>query len=395
MKTIISRSLVRKIILCFSFVSIGLVSSSKTTTLTLDSTMVVSVLTCTPGSELYSTFGHSAIRIRSVIYGSQGYDIIYNYGTFDGYQDGFYMKFARGKLDYSLSRYDFKDFNSEYLNEGRGVTEQVLDLSVDESNHLFLLLEENYKPENRNYRYDFFYDNCATRIEQILRKATHGKLEITDVHADQYTFRSAIDTYLKHHPWSDYGIDLALGLPCDKKMAYGQSMFLPDSVFKRLAEAKIDGRPLIGSTEEILLPEVTETEPTIFSPLNVNIAWLLVCVVVGLIFLKKRKYYIMTDRLTMFFTGIIGLVLVFLWFFTDHTATAYNFNLLWANPINLVIAVLPSTKLLKWRKYITTYMAVLGLLLICWYFLPQRLHIAVIPIVLALLFAGVRLMRTR
>lgn len=361
----------------------------------LDSTWVFSVLTCTPGEELYSTFGHSAIRIRKESNEGSPVDMIYNYGTFDGFQDNFVLKFARGKLEYSLSVESFQDFYYSYIQQNRGVTEQTLDLSNEEKRNLLLLLAENSKPENRNYKYDFFYDNCATRIEQILRKALGDSFQITDPHAGKDSFRDAIDKYLTRHPWGDFGIDLALGLPCDKKMEFGQSMFLPDSVYARLAKAQLNGRPLVSRTEEILMAEPSEYTDIFFTPLQVNIIWLVLCIVAGVIFFGKRKYYLITDRITLFVTGLVGVMLVLLWFFTDHTATAYNLNLLWANPLNLVIAFFPASRLIRWKKYITAYMVVLGLLLILWYFLPQHMNLAVIPLIAAILFAGVRMMKLK
>jgi hypothetical protein len=387
----------RRISVLFLCVLFGSTFSAKTITIPaeLDSSWVVSVLTCTPGAELYSTFGHSAIRIRNEGLGANAIDVIYNYGTFDGFQDNFVMKFARGKLEYSLSVESFQDFYYSYIQQKRGVIEQTLDLSNQQKRDLFVLLAENSKPENRNYKYDFFYDNCATRIEKILAKALEGRLEIKDQYAGDKTFRDAIDKYLMQHPWGDYGIDLALGLPCDKRMEFGQSMFLPDSVFARLSDAKMDGRLLVKRTEEILMAEPDVYQDIFFTPLQVNIIWLVLSVIAGVIFFTKRKYYLITDRITMFVTGLVGIMLILLWFFTDHTATAYNLNLLWANPINLIIAFLPTRSLVRWKRYITVYMVVLGLLLMLWYFLPQHMHLAVIPLIAAILFSGVRMMKLK
>ena len=276
----------------FLFVATVTTVSAKTITIPaeMDSSWIISVLTCTPGEELYSTFGHSAIRIRKDELTNTPIDVIYNYGTFDGFQENFVLKFARGKLEYSLSVESFQDFNSAYRQENRGVTEQTLDLTSEQKRNLFILLAENSAPENRNYKYDFFYDNCATRIEQILRKALGEGFVIKDTYAGKNSFRDAIDLYLTRHPWGDYGIDLALGLPCDKKMEYGHSMFLPDSVFARMAEATLDGKPLVANTEEILMAEPSEYEDIFFTPLQVNIIWLVLCVVAGIIFFNNNFF---------------------------------------------------------------------------------------------------------
>ena len=157
----------------------------------------ISVLTCSPGPDLYSSFGHTAIRIQDSI-NNRWVDVVYNYGTFQ-FTDDFYFKFAKGQLDYRLSRSSFGDFQYEYLMTGRGIWEQKLLITPAEKQRLFDLLEENYLPENREYRYDFFYDNCSTRVRDIIKKALENKVNFTYVYAEKSSYREAIQHYLNIH----------------------------------------------------------------------------------------------------------------------------------------------------------------------------------------------------
>src|SRR5688572_22545933 len=233
----------------------------------LSSSAKVSVLTCTSGPDLYSLFGHSAIRFQDTIDG-EWMDWVYNYGTFY-FTDDFYFKFAKGKLDYRLSKTCFHDFQHEYIETGRGITEQDLKFSREEKQRLFVLIEENYLPENREYRYDFFYDNCSTRIREIIKKASGDEVHFTYVFPRQYTFREAIQNYLKYNQWGDFGIDLALGMPCDKIMENGDAMFLPDTLMKELSYASFSSDVLVAREEEILPQEYFPVEEGLLVPLNV------------------------------------------------------------------------------------------------------------------------------
>ncbi|NQX90714.1 MAG: DUF4105 domain-containing protein, partial [Flavobacteriales bacterium] len=200
------------------------VSWSSQAALKLSDEAQLSLLTCSPGAELYSTFGHSAIRINDPV---KNIDWVYNYGTFE-FSDDFYAKFAQGKLNYRLSKGTFTNFVNEYIYFGRKVEEQVFLLSRNDIQLLFEALEENYKPENRTYRYDFFFDNCSTRILDIVEETLDGEIVFNDpLPADSMTFREMIDSYQGHMPWGDFGIDLALGTPCDRYMEHPEQTFIP------------------------------------------------------------------------------------------------------------------------------------------------------------------------
>jgi len=351
-----------------------------------------SILTCTPGPDLYSLFGHSAIRFQDNING-QMIDWVYNYGTFE-FDDDFYWKFAMGKLDYLLSKEDFPYFQQGYIMEGRGIYEQPLLMTSEEKVRLFDMLEENYLPQNRTYRYDFFYDNCSTRIRDIINSALNGKVEYTYNAKREHTFRQAIQTYLNYQPWSDFGIDIALGMPCDAKVQKGQMMFLPDSLMHEMDFARLRSQPLVPMKEELLPTDYELSNDSVMTPVVVFFAFLVLHLIMGFLFIKRGNLFQFTDRILLFVTGIIGLLVVFLWFFTDHTATAWNLNILWANPINLILAFAAERKLIGWkRKYLTVYFIILTLTLVTWFVLPQRLHLSIISLVVALIFTCLKIMR--
>ncbi len=386
-----------------AFVSHGFVSSQSAR---------FTILTCTPGPDLYSLFGHSAIRYQDTIRGKM-VDWVYNYGTFI-FDDEFYVKFARGKLDYVLSKEDFPFFQEEYIYAGRGIFEQELLFTQEEKQKFLDLLEANFLPENRIYRYDFFYDNCSTRIRDMIIRATSGlentsnlgfthpdpeeikhisRIDFSYVYPQPNTFRQTIQTYLDYQPWSDFGIDLALGLPCDKKVEKGEYMFLPDSLMKDMNFAHYSGRALVAQAVEILPQEYELSFDSTVTPMNVMWFFFILHLIIGILF-RHKKLFQFSDRFLFFVTGLLGVFVVFLWFFTDHTATKWNFNLLWANPINLIFAFVSSKKWSGWKlQWMKIYFFILLSTLLFWFVLPQRLNMAVIPIIFALMFTVVKIVR--
>ena len=175
----------------------------------------ISLLTCTPGEELYSIFGHSAIRI---IDSNNVTDYIYNYGTFNFDDNGFYLKFIRGKLLYFVSIERTEDFLAFYTLENRGIAEQILQLTGDEKIAIQKALKENLKEENKYYKYDFFLDNCTTRLRDVISNKKYPKPLLPLVMPASTTYRNAIHQYLDKggQKWSELGIDILLGMPTDK-----------------------------------------------------------------------------------------------------------------------------------------------------------------------------------
>ncbi len=371
-----------------------------------------SLLTCTPGPDLYSLFGHSAIRYQDSISG-KWVDVVYNYGTFV-FDDDFYVKFARGKLDYVLSLENFANFQIEYIQTGRGIFEQVLNLSTEQKQKLFDLLQENAQPENRTYRYDFFYDNCSSRIRDMMIRATAdgvkdalgyrapdtsalrmmNRIEFSYVYPDKRTYRQAIQKYLNFQPWSDFGIDLALGMPCDREIQKMGFMFLPDSLMKDFHYASIGDVPVASPDQELMPQEYEPSVDVFFTPIVVMMMVLVLHILLSFIFWRKGVSLVLTDRILFFVIGMLGLLVVFLWFFTDHQATKWNLNLLWANPLYLILAFLPIKVIHgKFRKWISFFLVILTATLVFWFVLPQRMHLAAIPLTLALILSMIKILR--
>ena len=349
----------------------------------------ISLLTCTPGQDLYSTFGHTAIRVTD---SSSVTDYVFNYGTFNFEDDGFYTKFIRGKLWYYLSVENFSDFKNAYQAENRGITEQVLNLDAAEKIGLMQALYENAKEQNKFYKYDFFFDNCTTRPRDMLVKYKKNHPGFQPVMPKETRFRQAIHLYLDKNKkyWSKLGIDLLLGAPTDAIMTTLHSQFLPDNLMKSLDSSNENQQLVISTTNLYPLAEETDNS-SLFTPLF--IFSLLFCSIVVISFSTSKWANLFLqgfDGIFFFLIGALGVLLIFMWFGTDHSMTKNNYNLLWTWPTNIIAAfLLPSQK--KWvQKYFGVQAIALTLLLISWFFLPQQLNTSLIPIVLLLIFRSAR-----
>ena len=360
------------------------------TQIQLNDDATISLITCAPGDDLYNTFGHSAVRVQDA---AQGLDIVFNYGTFSfggstfADQVNFGVTFARGKLLYHLSVSDFNSFVSSYKYQQRSVWEQELGLTQENKQTLFDILYENQKEENKYYKYDFFYDNCSSRIRDILRGALGNDVAFykdEDIKANSgVTFMNMIDPYIEKSPWTKWGIYVLLGLPANEDASKEEQMFLPDYLMDGFANAQVnqDGwKPLVGKTNtiyEAIRAPVTvtfyKTPIFIFSVLFLIIAYL------SYRNYKFDKHYFVIDYIMFAYTGLIGLLLLFMWFGTDHITTKVNLNLLWAIPFNIVVLFFLKKKLSY--KYLLVVLGITFLLLVSWMFLPQKMHIAFIPVV--------------
>ncbi len=347
----------------------------------------ISLLTCTPGDELYSIFGHSAIRITdSSNVGNDYFDIVYNYGTFNFDDEGFYLKFMRGKLLYFISIVKFDDFKFDYQSTNRGMTEQVLNLTPTEKENIHFALKENLKEENRYYQYDFFLDNCTTRLRDIIEKYKQPQPLFHPVMPANTRFRQAIHQYLDSGKqyWSKLGIDILLGARTDRIMTTSQQQFLPDNLM--LAMDKSTPRMSLSSENLYQLTNNTDKKSW-FTPL------LFFSLLLGLFIslsLSKNKYAQSVlnglDGLLFFTTGLLGIILLFMWFFTDHSMTKNNYNLFWALPTHIIFSFLINKNKPFVKKYFLATAISLAILLLLWPFLPQQMNNSLIPVVLLLLY---------
>jgi hypothetical protein len=349
----------------------------------------VSLLTADPGTELYSSFGHSAIRLREI--GPDGRDLVFNFGTFDFDTPNFYGKFATGKLNYMLSVVPYDRFIIEYDYYKRGLREQVLDLNQEQKDFLLQHLDAQYAPERRFYKYDFFYNNCATKIRDAFDIAMGEQLVWSDSVAEEKTFRNLIDEFVLPLPWADFGIDLALGAVIDRPATELEKQFLPTYMEQAFANATIlengVSRPLVKQSRVLLEYPKEEAQQSLLNP--TVIFWFLVVLFAALTLYGFKKGKLMKGLDVALFgsVGILGLVVAFLWFFTDHSATAWNWNILWAFPGHLVLVWgLVARPNATWiSSYLLFVMGATVMTLLFWIFGMQSFSPALIPILLLLL----------
>ena len=352
----------------------------------------VSIITVEPGKNLYDAFGHSAYRVKDHVL---GIDQAYNYGMYNFNKPNFYLNFAKGKLEYELGSYPFTYFLRNYVEENRSVTEQILNISQLQKQQFFEFLENNAKPENKTYLYDFLYDNCATKLPEVSHNILQDKMLLNYEYAEgkDYTFRDLIHQYLDNHPWGSFGIDLALGSVIDKKATPKEYTFLPDYVLKAYEKAtiKVDDEqaPLVFKTNQLFISKPKQNESSFLTPFI--LFSLLALLVTWITFndLKKKRRSKWLDFSLFFFTGTLGLLITLLWFATDHTATAKNYNVFWAFAPNMIVAFLLLKNTIKpWLKnYFLLLILLLVLVIVLWIFKIQVFAVGVLPILLLL---GVR-----
>lgn len=346
----------------------------------------ISLLTVGTGEDLAAKFGHSAIRLQDP---SIGIDEVYGYGTYDFEDPNFYLNFTRGKLAYTISRIPYSYFERSYKQEKRWVKEQVLNLNLEQRNRVIGFLEHNLLPENKRYKYDFLFDNCATRIPMVFEKTLGNELNFDFKYLEeQLTFRELIRLKLNPNTWSNFGIDLALGSVIDRQATPYEHLFLPIYVYEQMKHTRLNGEPFVKKETVLLnIPEQKDPSILLLSPAF----WLgILLVVVTLITYKDYKRGTRTKWLDFFLfalTGLSGILITFLWFGTDHLATKMNFNALWAFAPNAIVAVyLLKNKIPKWIK---TYLIIILILLLAsvliWIFKIQVFSILMI-LVLTTLF---------
>ena len=367
--------------------------------ITLTEASKVSLVTCGSGEELYEAFGHSAIRVYDP---AIGYDVVFNYGTFDFNQPNFYWNFVTGRSMYMLATNRYSNFVRAYQHYNRSVREQFLNLTLEQKQNLIDKLTWNALPENREYLYDYFFDNCSTRPRDMILDAVNGAIvfDTTFLGSNRLSIRELTDLYiLKEQPWGDLGIDLCLGAVIDKPATAMQYMYLPEKLEEAFEHATIerDGEqiPLVTEARVTFQAETVMTEKSWFVPQIVFVALLLLSAVFLTIFRVAKKSTRIFDGLLFMITSFIGWNGIFLWFFTNHFSADYNWNILWALPTNAIFGyALLKKQRPKWtRHYALFLIAVYTGLLVGWDYVPQLLHHSLKFLVLLLLFVSVGVFR--
>lgn len=327
-----------KIVLLFCTLACGNLAHAQQDTAA--SHLRVSLLTVGVGDEIYASFGHTGIRVTD---SAAGTDKVYNWGTFDGFQEGFELKFMRGKLLYYCSSESFLHFYQTYVQEKRRVQEQEILLNNDQKQQLQHFLEENLEEENRYYKYDFLYDNCATRLRDVFPTVFGKQFQFAQVlpKESKLTFRQIIDQYLAPLPWERFGIDLLLGSKLDKPMSNEEIMFLPDYLRDGIAGATVDGKPIATRAVELL--------PAAPMPQSRDIVMLVMLLVASVVILGAiipgfNIIGAIAQNALLIVTGLLGVLMLFMWLGTDHKACSDNWNVLWALPTNLIIPFIKRKK---------------------------------------------------
>ena len=363
----------------------------------------VSILTIGPGNSLNDSFGHSAIRVQSK---TKKYDLVFNYGIYDYNDPRFYSNFIKGYLKYSLGVSYFENFKSSYIANDRYIKEQVLSLPNDLKEKLVDKLIFNSKPENKDYFYDYFNNNCSTVIKDIIK----GLLSQYDYHntyesvtSNKDSYRSLIYENINKNSWGSLGIDICLGSYIDQQIDSEKNTFLPEYLFEYLNSSyysysnndkKIEKVKLIENI--IFINKVKDVEKSTFNIFLTSPLFIFLLIFTALFLLnyknkKNKKIHLALESIHIL-TSFIGCLLLFLWFFTDHTTAAFNYNLLWANPINFILLINVLNK--KW-KIAYLKLLLLSLILIVLHSITgvQVFNISLYPLFLFLAFRYLQLIK--
>ena len=373
------------IFLCFFLLSV--VSCQLSIALAQQDSVRVSVLTCSPGPEVYSLYGHTAIRVQQ-----DSIDEVFNYGVFDFRKPHFTWHFVLGQTDYMIEPLPWKYFIIDYDRRGSSITEQELNLTPSEANCLLAALIENCQPENREYRYSFLYNNCTTKVRDMVEQVVRGSIQYPDTLPHQ-TAREILHHYTAQHPWAQEGNDLLLGSEMDTILSERAAMFIPKNMMQAFDGAYIlstngDMRPLVRSKKVILeaKQQVVESEFPL-SPLQAILVFAAICILILALEVWTKRLWWLWDVLILLLQGIAGTLLTFMFLFSEHPGVGSNWQVWVFNPIYfigipLVIKAATKHKETLWYAF---YFAVLALFLLFSPWIPQVFAKITVPLALCLL----------
>lgn len=348
----------------------------------------INLLTCSPGTEIYSLFGHTALRVQNF---SRNLDVVFNYGMFSFNTPHFIYRFIKGETDYQLGVIPYVYFEAEYAERGSSVYQQVLNLSAEEKQTLLHLLTENYLPENRTYRYNYFYDNCTTRARDQIERCIKGTVVYPDSFPNR-SFRSIVHEFTVGAAWDELGIDLCLGAEADTPIDKRQQMFSPFYMKEYASDAYIIGdngqkRPLVLKEEKVVDVAPAEIHSSFLSPLWCATFLLAISVLIGWWQWRRNKICWIWELLLFGAQGIAGCIIAFLFFFSVHPTVGSNWLLILFNPIPLLylpfMVYFSVTRRKDW--YHVVNMAYLTLFIVIFPFCLQEFNLTVLPLALSLL----------
>ena len=366
----------KRYILAFALILlIGLQSGSA------NNQIEISLLTCSSGSESFSTWGHSAIRI---IDKEQSLDIVYNFGVFDFGTPNFHLKFIQGNLKYKLGTHNTNRFFGSYIREDRQVIEQKLKLSDENEIKIKNRLEYLYKPENKYYYYNFLKKNCTSELRDLIFNNIESNFENT---ITTKSYRNQLDEYMLNKPWLKFGINLVFGVGVDQKVNRYESMFLPDYLCKELDNIKINGEKLVSSKTIFNKVETSKSSyPFLLNPIFL----FSILLIIVLIFKSSKIQFSL-----LLIIGLTGLFILFVLIITEHSELKNNFNLLWCNPLYLAAAFIQIKNNIKLKMYLAIILQVMLIgFVVIWLSRVQSFEIGFIPIVLILSVYNIRAIKT-
>ena len=350
-----------------------------------------SVMTCWPGNEAYSLYGHTGLRYCDE---EKGLDIVFNYGYFDFDSPNFAWRFILGQTDYMVGAVDYDHFCQEYIQRGSPVVEQVLELTPEQENELLDILVDNCSVMNRTYRYNYFYNNCTTKIrdkvEQVVDSLSY------EAPAQYATFRDALNAMLGSHPWFAFGINVLLGADIDRPVTARELQFIPQNYMNALdncyiIDANGEKHPIV-ECKDVVVSE-NENNATFnavrsnFTPFNASILLLLATFVVMLCEVRKKKTFWGYDLLLMSVQGLAGALLLFMALFSQHPAVGNNWAIILLNPLALVLMPIIICRIRKQKSLSLAWVQVVFVVL---FFLSAIFSLQVYP--LPLYFCAVALL---
>ncbi len=346
------------------------------------------LLTYLPGEELYSVFGHSAIRLKDPV---QGIDLVYNYGTFDFSTPFFYIKFVNGNLPYQLSRTSYATALRQMKQEKRSVLQQRLALTLEEKKKLYNVLETEYLPENRSYTYRFFKNNCSTKIRDIVKSSVKQDIKYEETRK-KLTFRQLVHRYMDQKPWTKLGTDLMLGKMADKYASTEETMFLPDYLTFHFALATVkreEGIRGLATRPKTILNSREIQQAKIFPKPAIFFAILLfLLLVLAPKFFPKKSNSTVLDWILYGTTSLFGLVLLYVTTYSQHPELGTNYNLLWSLPALPILILQRGKRLAKSRIALSAYLIYVFLLLVVMIgnkWLPQSIPLEIYPFLIMIL----------
>lgn len=374
------------------FFALLYVGSSMAQAITLSDSAVISLMTCTPGNETYSKYGHSAIRVNDP---AKDFDVTFNYGIFNFHTNNFYAKFVRGETWYQLGVQTTPYFIMDSKETGRDTYEQVLNLSQSEKQALFDALEENSRPENMYYLYNFVFDNCATRPFLLLQKSMGEKFNTPQFDMRRDTYRDMLTYYSEKNSWAGFGIDLIFGKDADVVMTPQQRLFLPEQLMNYVSEAtKNNGEPLC--LKEKVRPFDVKEHSWVGSPyMAILLVVLLMAAVTVFDMFRSRKSNEVKiswwfDEILLFVGFVLGSIMFYLSYFSIHPLVGHNWNLLLVNPLMIILFVailIPAV-----RRWLKRYFWIIGLYLVIAFMVRSMCGQAMHWLMLVPAFHGLRML---